>query len=152
MRRYCGECLRSPASTAAPLSPAPPEDVPARSLRSLCGLRLPCSRSLRSRERTATAPHASPASRFALSERSPRPSRAGSRPPLRSGRSRARHRTPFIRSRRRRPWVFKYHIAAADLRYSLPLSLAGTSVLTSASSERVTCEGSTEPRVCSATR
>ncbi|CDK40503.1 hypothetical protein BN903_34 [Halorubrum sp. AJ67] len=62
-------------------------------LASLRGLRLPCSRSLRSRERTATAPHASPASSVAVASlRRLTPSRgAASRPP---GAAARRHAPP----------------------------------------------------------
>ncbi|VTT87631.1 hypothetical protein DM2_965 [Halorubrum sp. DM2] len=60
------------------LSPAPASRLP---------LRVPP----RTAHSTATAPHSSPASRLALSERSPRPSRGAPRP--RCGLGGARHRT-----------------------------------------------------------
>ena len=89
--------------------------------------------------RTAPAPHASPASSlavFASLDRQRLPRAVGSRPfgPLTG----ARHRLPFISTRRRHSRLFKYDIAAADLRYPLPKSLVATSVLTVIAVENIT--------------
>ena len=136
-RRHRGECLQSPSREGvvrslsferreAPfvmtreLCSLEPRSSVAHSVRSLrCLRRLRRPHSYPFESRPTQRPHLTPP-QPRRSLRSWRPSRAGSRPPLRSGRSQARHRLSFISPRRRRSRLFKYDIGAGDLRYSLP--------------------------------
>jgi hypothetical protein len=134
-RLLCGESFQKPSrlvrlvrpgtdgghlQSPAPHCTAPPEDGPARSLRSLRRLRLPCSRSRCSRDRSLTPPQP----RGSL--RSPRPAR-DLRSLWQSGEARRPHadssRPPRAAAQRGAPTasfrydpassplvVFKYHI------------------------------------------
>ncbi|RLM76575.1 hypothetical protein DVK07_02430 [Halorubrum sp. Atlit-26R] len=105
-----------------------------RAPRSRCSLR--CSRRLRPphdcpfESRPAQRPHLTPpqprGSRSPSAHRVPRA--CSSRPPLAAARRHAPPH-PFFISTRRRSRLFKYYIADVDLRYSLPLSLISSSVL-----------------------